>query len=786
MKLECSCGSKSEFEVRPEMRDHPVQFVCASCGLDSSEFVDALVRRELGQTGKPVGTPVPAVLGASPKGLALQVASDTPPVPVVRLSRSGLTSQAPSNMPVGAEAATCPKHPYEVASAKCYVCSKPICPQCMALFGYVCSPLCRAKAESHGIVVPVYAAQKSVVEARRWRWLVYMSSGAGVIIVLLLSFWFWYAWFGREPKPILSVRFSEPAYSGQSALAGNHKDQVVFLHGAVLSRYDLASGKQVWSRRIVEQEQVERAVARQMRANQAVVDKANNEAWEEMPKMPSTETLTKLMEREATASLHLQVRGEHLWVISPEKVTQYDWQTGQSTREFPLQAGLREPLPRGNELLFVSAESGKPLVTHLDLLTGTVRTDDLSQADTQAIAEQAARPQSGVQAKTNYGPAKPVDAAGMAARAQGMSLPEKLALPAVLAGNMNQQRAMKELNDSKPSAPVAQPGPDSSAGLSFIPCKEGFVELSVKLVERRIVSRSAMKPSSGKSVLEGDVTAGKSMELSTDMLNEMRRENGGDLVQEDHSRYQITLRRSGSASAWSAELVGPPGVYPLDTVTVVTADKLVIVLDKTNRKLWQSALTFNVVSGAAVLDEEGSTYGQGPCVERKGTLYLFDLGVLSAFELSTGNARWRLPTVGIAGLFFDDHDNLYVNTTSASHESLKFSKQIDLSQKISAIVLKLDARNGKVLWSAPGKGLVNYVSGKIVLTTQASIPEEEDGPETGLEKPTWLRIRRLNPANGREIWEHYEERVPLDIAFDPNTIRVVYKKEVQVLRFPRF
>jgi hypothetical protein len=44
----------------------------------------------------------------------------------------------------------------------------------------------------------------------------------------------------------------------------------------------------------------------------------------------------------------------------------------------------------------------------------------------------------------------------------------------------------------------------------------------------------------------------------------------------------------------------------------------------------------------------------------------------------------------------------------------------------------------------------------------------------------------LNPANGREIWEHYEERVPLDIAFDPNTIRVVYKKEVQVLRFPRF
>src|SRR6202000_3424473 len=63
----------------------------------------------------------------------------------------------------------CPKHQGEVSVAHCYICRKPICPKCMELFGYVCSPLCRAKAEANGVNVPVFAGQKSVIAARRWR-----------------------------------------------------------------------------------------------------------------------------------------------------------------------------------------------------------------------------------------------------------------------------------------------------------------------------------------------------------------------------------------------------------------------------------------------------------------------------------------------------------------------------------------------------------------------------------------------------------------------------------------
>jgi hypothetical protein len=276
------------------------------------------------------------------------------------------------------------------------------------------------------------------------------------------------------------------------------------------------------------------------------------------------------------------------------------------------------------------------------------------------------------------------------------------------------------------------------------------------------------------------------MELATEMLNEAQRSNGGDVVQEDHSRYQVTLRRPGSDNAWIGEVIGPPRLYPLDSVNVLAAEKLIIVFDKANKKLWQSTLSYNVKPGLATLDEESSTYGLGPCVEKNGSLYVFDEGVLSAFDIINGSARWRLPSVGIVGLFFDDHDMMYVNTTTATHDRLKYSRQIDLSQKVSSVILKIDSRNGKILWSEESKGLVNYVSGKFILASQSSIPDNPDDSDTGLEKQPWLRIRRINANNGREVWDHFQERAPLDIAFDQNTIRLVFKREVQVLRFPKF
>jgi outer membrane protein assembly factor BamB len=794
MKVKCSCGAKYEFELRSEMSEHPVMFVCPACGLDASEFVDGLVRQELGQSSSPAGVPIPVIPPAAVPAEQLLSLAGRPARKSDTVQQQPRPSEQAPPSQIAEEAPRCLKHAGEVALEKCRVCAKPICPKCMELFGYVCSPLCKAKADSHGIHMPVYQGQKSVVDARRWRQMVWVSTTAVATIVLLAVFWGWYAWFGCLPKPLFSVRFADPAYSGQSAFAGRNADQIVFLHGGTLARYDLNSGKQIWTRQLVDPSQIQRAVDREMKAAKAVIDKAISDGSEQVSKMPSPDKMAQAMERETTAALNLRVREHNIWVASPGKLVRYDFETGTTVKEVPVQARNGGFIYRDNELLLVDAGAGKPVVTHVDLRSGDMRTEALAETDAKLVLQQERKADdqqmAGLPTRASGSDAgKPVDPSKAAAQAQRLSLPERIALPATLAGTMNQQRALNELNDkSRPSAAVQGViGPESR--LTLIPAKDGFVELSVKLLEARMVARSAMKGGSGKPALEGNVTAGNSMEAANDMLNEMQRSNGGDVVQEDHSRYQVTLRRPGSDAVWTGEVIGPPKLYPLDTINVLAAEKLIIVFDKANKKLWQSSLAYNLAGDFSELDEESATFGQGPCVERKDSLYVFDAGVLSAFDVPTGNARWRLPTVGVAGLFFDSRGMMYVNTTTASHDSLKYSRQIDLSRKVISVILKVDPRNGKILWSQDSEGLVNYISGKFILTAQSYMPEEREDDnqvDTGFERGPWLRIRRLNPNNGREVWEHYQDRAPLDIAFDNNTIRLVFKKEVQVLRFPSF
>lgn len=377
-----------------------------------------------------------------------------------------------------------------------------------------------------------------------------------------------------------------------------------------------------------------------------------------------------------------------------------------------------------------------------------------------------------------------MDPEKVAAQAQRMSKPGKIALPALLANSRNQERILAELNDS--SRPQARPNGvsrGSSESVSVIPARDGFVQFWIQLLETRIVERTAMKAPPPKSALDGNVNASKTSEVANEILNDMQRSRGGDVVREDQSRYLVKLKPLKGNEEWSGEVTGPPSLYPLDTVNVLAAGKTVQVFDKKSTRLWQSALSYSI---QGVL--EGGLYGGGPCVEHKGDLYIFDAGVLTVFDLRTGTARWRLPSVGIAGLFFDDHDNLYVNTTTAGLEKLRYSRQIDITQKSSAEVLKIDSRTGKLLWKARPGGLVSYVSGKFVYTLESYTPDEEDPdrppvPETGFETPPYVRIKRLNAKNGSEMWEHFQQRAPLDIEFDRNTIRLVFKKEVQVLRF---
>jgi outer membrane protein assembly factor BamB len=314
----------------------------------------------------------------------------------------------------------------------------------------------------------------------------------------------------------------------------------------------------------------------------------------------------------------------------------------------------------------------------------------------------------------------------------------------------------------------------------------------VRLLESHIVAREAMKPPSGQSALNGDVNNARTSEVANETLNEMQRNRGGDTVQEDESLYQVTLRRPDStgASDWTGEVTGPPSVLSLKTVNVLTAGKTVIVFDKSNKKLWQAALTYNVAGGNHAANGEASPFGEGPCAERGDTLYVIDQAVLTAFDLATGNVRWRLPSVGVVGLFFDDKGMLYVNTTTADPESIKYSRQIDITKKIDAILLKIDPQSGKTLWTTKPGGFISYLSGNFIYTVEIYDPGEEANRLADIAgitpTPPRVQIRRINPKDGQVLWEHDQERAPLDVRFKDNYIQIVFKKEVQVLKFFSF
>jgi hypothetical protein len=767
MKIQCSCGAKYAFEATPEMLQNPIRFVCQKCGVDSSDYVNGLIRQEL-VARPPAAAPVPV----APSLRVVTPGSAAPPAPVAPVAEAPRLKVAHEQLsaPVEEKAAApaskyCPKHRRNLATYRCLVCQKPMCPECMKLFGYVCSPLCKARAEAEKINIPVYAGQSAVAEAQFWRKTGAVFGTIVTLLVLAVGFWVWYEFIGSKPHPAFSVRFDEPALSGASRLVG--KDQLVFLHGGTLARYDLKTKKQVWSQELVTPQPVTDAIA---------------------------------------AELQLVVNGQNVWVSSRDKLTHYNWDTGKAFQEIPFAYGSGRVVAEGDELIMLEdMTGGQLLVAHVNPASGETRTEVIDQPGTVATigenANNTGNPAtSGLPMSPGADAGRPMNPALVAQQAQNLPLPERIALPAILVNSAHQESIQAEINGQD----AARPGSQTSAaqarqarlarGTNFfmlVPGKYGFVQFSVGLLESRIITRQAMKAAPQKSTLDGDLNVTKTADVANETLNEMQRNRGGDTVQEDESRYLVSLHRPDSTGAadWTGEVVGPPSVLSLKTVNVLVAGKTVIVLDKSDKKLWQAEFTYNIPGGDDLAGEE-SPFGEGPVVERGDTLYVFDQAVLTAFDLATGNARWRLPSVGVVGLFFDDQGMLYVNTTTADPDNIKYSRQIDVTQKIEASLFKIDPQTGRTLWNTKPGGFISYLSGKFIYTVEIYDPGEEENKVADLAgitpTPPHVQIHRINPKNGQIMWEHYQERAPLDVQFKDNSIELVFKKEVQVLKFLSF
>lgn len=790
MKIQCSCGTKYSFEVTPEMARNPVRFVCPNCGLDSSEYVNQLVRAEIAENFPE----------AVPKTESFA------PAPRLKISHEEKSPEPPEP-----QAATvskfCSKHRNVPATGKCTICGQPICPQCMEMFGYFCSPLCKNKADLQGVVAPVFAGQKFVAESQFWRKTGLIFGSVVTVLVLFVGVWFWYAWFGAVPHPVLSVRFDETrrAHFGSARLVGN--DQIVFLHGGILARYDLKTKKQIWQQVLVTPQQVADEVKREDDENARESAKYGRDVGGVM----LASEHEKLVRDNLESALKLHVDGENVWIgkdvprtnptdLYPQddyQLTRYDWATGKVAQQVTVPGDTGDFIERSNELVLLNrTEVGAQFVTHVSLADGAMHTEEYHDPGAVAVAVNG-RQSGGV--GNSKGGNQSSGAEKLASEAQNLNLPGRIALPALIANESHRQQVAAALQDDESDRSRSdnpQKVRRAAARFMLLPDSNGYLQVAVRLLEEHIVTREAMKAPPKKSVLDnGNVGMNNEMTAVNEQLNEMQRNSGNTTVSEDQSRYQVTLHRPDSTDTpdWTGEVIGPPEVYPLKTVNVLAAGRSVIVFDKSNKKLWEATLTYPIGGGNRQFGDEESQFGDGPIVEHGDTLYVFDQAVLSAYDLATGNARWRFPSIGIVGLFFDDHGDVYVNTTTGNPDDIKYARQIDVTKSTQAVVLKLDAKTGKTLWSVKPGGFISYLSGKFIYAVQSNDPNPTDevvlnDSLQGLQKPAFLRIVRINPKNGRAMWDYYDARprAPFFIRFKDNYIELLFKKEVQVLKFLTF
>ena len=226
------------------------------------------------------------------------------------------------------------------------MCGKGICPKCMVLFGYVCSPHCKQKAELQGIEVPEFEGQRDAVQSKHWRKIGLVAGGIGAVIAALLGVWIWYAWFGSRPHPVVTLRFeNEPARSGTS-VAGEG-GQMVFIHGDKLARYDIKQKKEIWRRHLVDKKKISEEATAEIKQMQDEVAKSEFKF-----KIPALDELTKNKLRWAEASQHLRVQGHNIWVADGRTARRFDWDSGEPRQEVEFKGDFSAGVLRGDTLEF--------------------------------------------------------------------------------------------------------------------------------------------------------------------------------------------------------------------------------------------------------------------------------------------------------------------------------------------------------------------------------------------------------------------------------------------------
>lgn len=441
--------------------------------------------------------------------------------------------------------------------------------------------------------------------------------------------------------------------------------------------------------------------------------------------------------------------GDNMWVCLSQRAVCVDLNSGSLKYNVPFQGRFTAFTPGETTLLVVSEKvRAKKIVTQINLTSGEFKTAEIASALREAVAVSD-------------------------------ELPEGVLPTAAMLMEY-------ELEASKKNRVSIY-----KSSTEFFPAGKNMVEMQVKLVEPKLTMVQTMK-AAGPSNLGSDTRASSSARsIQKELFNEMKRNSGGGYKQVDESRYAVTLRRSMEENApdWKGEVTSLPVFFPQKTVDILFAGKTLYLFDKKNAKIAESKLQFPIADKFIAREE---TSASSPCVEADSILYVFDRGVLTAFELPSATVRWRLPSVGIHGIQFDDKGMLYVSTTTASPEDIQYSEQIKVNDAIEPIILKVDPKTGKTLWKSKQMGSGCFPTGKYLYITDAGrggfamIRAVEEAFSAPSREGGSFQIFRMDPSNGKKLWSFVKEGTPENIDFANNRILLHYADEIEIMKFISF
>lgn len=790
IKLNCQCGTRYSFDVEPINGLMPFTVACPTCGADGTGAANAVIAQTAAATPQQpkytVSSPAPsAPSAAAPSSLVPQApAAASKP----RLRMAGAHSHSAAPPPVAAAAAPaapgvemCNRHHDQPAQSHCTVCKKPICSECMSIFGYLCSINCRYAAEQQGIQVPKYKFQKRSVEAREFRHGALITVGVVTIVFALIVAYFWYEESGSKPKLSMTI----PVDGGRdvySQFLGENKILMVSAKQAHL--YDLKEEKDVWKADLKDVSQAKPTAAADDNADESdtsaaraanATQKAKTvaQAFVGKPSRGKTRAAVNAVATSPAAAPDtsaddnssddvsdmmdsyggfgdyghpkIYIDSDNVWVCNSQSVKCIDQKTGQIKNTIPVRGRLIGFTPGDGNILLVTAPSATlRSVTRIDVPSGNLTTNDI------------------------YIP-KPT----LKALKPGQLPPTVEPTARLLLHQELEDRKIFRMNVVRTSS-------------EFYSSGENLVELRVRLVEVKMTAVESMKKKKS-TLVNGELSSGSNTKaVAEEIFNDLKRSETGGFREIDESTYAVTLRRwiGKETNDWTDKVIGLPLFFSCKTVDLLIANKRMIAFDKQNKKLFETTLSYGLPETS-----ENRSSSQPPALELDGVLYFYDQGVLTAFELPTGNVRWRLPTVGITCIQ-PDHGMLYINTSSAAPDSIQYSDQINFD-KTDAVLLKVDAKTGTTVWKSVNHGQQTFLSGKYVYGTSSFVGGMalgnglRDALGMASSGPSYFHMYRIDPKDGKLIWDYgkNEDGPPDQIDFQNNKILMNYGKEIRVMKF---